>query len=165
MTKEELSRALALREIKTEVDDKNFVAPKKIPTFRKAGDEWLKSKLKGHDVSTVSNWHTHLTAHLYPTIGDRRLDWIDVRVVECEVRDVLAKTLSVKTVNKVLTTGASVFKMAMRHRLAKTNPFRDAERLKLEVGEDSPISEDDVYTPRRRERSQPWRSRGSPAPS
>jgi hypothetical protein len=37
----------ALREIKTEVDDKNFVAPKKIPTFRKAGDEWLKSKLKG----------------------------------------------------------------------------------------------------------------------
>jgi integrase len=137
-----------LREIKDEVDDRTFIAPCEIPSFRKIGSEWLKAQLSGHDPGTVAGWHTHLATHLYPLIGDRRLDRIDIQTVERDVRDaLLAKRLGPKTVNKILTTGSSVMGMAVRHRVAKTNPFAEANRAKLETDEDAPIDECAVYTP------------------
>lgn len=139
----------ALREIRDQVDERSFVPPREIPTFRAVADEWLRAQVKGHDPSTVGGWHTHLNAHLYPLIGDRRLDRIDVHVVERDVRDkLLAKDgIGPKTTNKILTTGSSVMKMAVRHRRAKMNPFAAAERAKLETDEDAPVGDADVYTP------------------
>jgi integrase len=131
-----------LRRIKGEVEDRTFIAQKDIPPFREVGDAWLKAQVVGHDPGTVNGWHTHL----YPLVGDKRLDWIDVEAVE-GARDRLSKTLGPKTVNRVLTTGSAVFNMAMRPRKAKANPFREAERLKNGLEDDSPISEADVYTP------------------
>jgi integrase len=136
-----------LREIQGEVEDRSFIAPKGIPTFRAIGDDWLRSELVGHDTSSISSWNTHLTTHLFPLIGDLRIDRIDVRQIETGIRDVLATTLSAKTVNKVLTTGSAVFKMAVRHNKARANPFHAAERSKFETDEDAPISEVEVYTP------------------
>jgi hypothetical protein len=52
---------VALRDIVGAGDDRTFIAPKQIPTFRTIGDEWLRAKLVGHDTSTISSWHTHLS--------------------------------------------------------------------------------------------------------
>ena len=139
----------ALREIQDQVEDRSFVPPREIPTFRVVGDEWLRAQVKGHDPSTVAGWHTHLHTHLYPLIGDRRLDRIALRTVERDVRDaLLAKdALGPRTVNKILTTGYSVMRTAVRHHRARMNPFAEAERAKFETDEDEPIGDADVYEP------------------
>jgi integrase len=137
----------ALRDIQDEVEERTFIAPKEIPTFKEVGEEWLRAQVAGRDPGTVAGWHTHLSTHLYPLIGEQRLDYIDIQMVERKVRDALGEKLGAKTVNKVLTTGSSVFKMAVRHHMAKVNPFREAERAKLETDEDAPVTEADIYTP------------------
>jgi hypothetical protein len=72
----------------------------KIPTFAKAGEEWLRDKADRHP-ATAQGWRVH-RRHLVK-LDNIRLDRIDVAAVE-RVRDKLRAKLSAKTISAVLTT-------------------------------------------------------------
>jgi hypothetical protein len=94
----------------TKVARGEYISPEKIPTFAKAGEEWLRDKADRHP-ATVQGWRVHLK-HLVK-LDNVRLDRIDVAAVE-RVRDELRANLGAKTISAVLTTCAAVFKLAQR---------------------------------------------------
>jgi len=63
-----------------------------------------------------------------------RLDKINVAKIE-EVRDKLSPELSAKTIAKVMTTCAAIFKLAIRRSYAVSNPAAIAERPRRQVTE------------------------------
>ena len=108
-----------------------YISPEKIPTFAKAGEEWLREKADRHP-ATVQGWRVHLK-HL-AKLDNVRLDRIDVAAVE-RVRDELRATLGAKTISAVLTTCAAVFKLAQRRGWVANNPAAIAERPRRAVAE------------------------------
>jgi len=108
-----------------------YVDPAKIPTFKRVAEEWLSEK-SGRHPSTVGSWRVHIQ-HLNP-LEPLRLDKINVAKIE-KVRDELAATLGPKTIAKVLTTCAAIFKLAIRRGYAVSNPAAVAERPRAQVAE------------------------------
>jgi len=108
-----------------------YISPEKIPTFAKAGEEWLRDKADRHP-ATVQGWRVHLK-HL-AKLDNLRLDRIDVAAVE-RVRDELRANLGATTISAVLTTCAAVFKLAQRRGWAANNPAAIAERPRRAVAE------------------------------
>jgi hypothetical protein len=142
-----------------EVEDRTFVSPKDIPTFAETAEDWFGSK-RNYRNSSLGFWRNHIDNYLVPNIGAHRLDRIDVKTVE-RLRNILHEGskpgdgLRAVTVNKILTTGAAVYKFAMRRGLAKSNPFALAERLREDSGDIVPagsdveggtVREEDVYS-------------------
>ena len=144
-----------LREVKGEVEEGRFVDPKRLPTFGVLAEQWYRGK-RDHRISSQAQWRSHLDLHLVPAIGDLRIDTIDVARMR-KLRDELRnKGLAPKTVNKVLTTVAAVFKVAMKDRLVKWNPAAEVERLQVGSAEvtaehadrsDVAVTEHDVLSP------------------
>jgi len=143
----------ALTKARNARNEGSYIAPKSIPTFREAAEEWIAGKSKKRP-GTVAAWRAHLYLHLLPHLGDMRLDRIDPAVVE-RFRDKLQEAppepkpvqtrpdqadekperkrqaLSAVTVNKVLTTAGAVFKMAVRRKYCLSNPLDVAERADI----------------------------------
>lgn len=156
-TKDEADRAM--RDALGKVDRGIYVSPSELPTFRELAEEWFAGK-GAHNPSSRAGWRRHLDLHLLPALGHRRLDAITAAVVEGAVRDAMAansRKLSPRTINKVLTTGAAIFKLAARRNLVERNPFQLAERLREGAGElredtdrardDGRLGPEDVPTP------------------
>ena len=123
-TRKEADKVLS--EIKTRIGRGEYVASKLIPTFREIAEDWFRTK-SDRRPGTVGNWRAQLNLYLLPKLGDLRLDRIDVGVIE-NLRDELRAKLSAKSVNAVLTTTATIFKLAVRRRLVSGNPGADTER-------------------------------------
>jgi integrase len=111
------------------------------PVFKETGTQWLANK-QDRRPSTVAQWEVHLHGHLIPTFGRRRLDQITPADVEHFRDERRAAGLGAATVNKLLTTGAAVYKYAARHRLTEGNPFAVADRCRLNADEVSLIDMD-----------------------
>ncbi|MCZ6562807.1 MAG: site-specific integrase [Deltaproteobacteria bacterium] len=123
-----------LRAIKDKVDDKTYISPRQIPTFKQAAEEWFAGK-RGYRPATLAYWRVHLDLHLIPKLGSFRLNCIDVGPME-RVRDELQDSgLSHKSTNKILTTASSIFKFAIRHRYTRQNPAKDVERARKKTEE------------------------------
>lgn len=140
-TKAEAERAL--RACEEKLDRGIYVSPRELPTFRELAEEWFDGK-RAHHPASRAQWRSHLDLHLLPALGHRRLDSITATVVERLVRDAMAEkprragatmSLTPRTINKVLTTGAAIFKVAERRNLVERNPFALAERLREGGGE------------------------------
>jgi integrase len=115
----------------TQVARGEYISPEKIPTFAKAGKEWLRDSADRYP-ATVQGWRVHLK-HL-AKFDNVRLDRVDVAAVE-RVRDELRANLGAKTISAVLTTCAAVFKLAQRRGWAANNPAAIAERPRRAVAE------------------------------
>ena len=153
-TKKEADAALA--KARNARNEGTYIAPKSIPTFREAAEEWIAGKHKKRP-ATLSGWRAHLDLHLLPALGDLRLDRIDTAVIE-RFRDKLRlpplestpvrttpeeagdkpkkkqkrrQALSAVTANKVLTTAGAIFKMAVRRGFCLNNPVAIAERADI----------------------------------
>ncbi len=115
-----------------------YIDSARIPTFKAVAAEWLREK-SGRHPSTLQGWRVHIRhlAHL----ESLRLDKINVAKIE-KVRDELAGTLAPKTIAKLMTTCAAIFKLAIRRGYASSNPAAIAERPRREVTEIS----DQQYT-------------------
>ena len=99
-------------EVRRKLTRGSYVPPTKLPTFGEVGDDWERGK-EQHRPASRAQWHTH-RAHLKP-VAQLRLDQIDVARIE-RLRDTLrGKGLGPQTVNKVLTTGAAIFKYSIRY--------------------------------------------------
>ena len=111
---------------------------------------------KGWFCDLGQGWRIHLDRHLLPHLGDKRLDTISEKSM-AEVRDALATSgLSPQTVNKVLVTASSVFRLGAKRRYCHRNPAAETDRLGLadiEITEESGskrngfVSEGDVLSP------------------
>jgi len=152
-----------LREVRNSIDNHDYVTPKRAPTFRELSDEWFREKVLGVGCKraprpvTLQGWRIHLDKHLLPRLGERRIDTIAEPSI-AEVRDSLkdASNLSPKTVNKVLVTAASVFRLAVKRRFCHRNPAAETDRLGIadvEITENGDsqrsgfVSEGDVLSP------------------
>ena len=72
---------IALANVTGKLSTNEYVAPRSIPTFRTQAEKWLESKATRRP-GTRANWRAHLDRHLFPRIGDLRLDYITVANVE-----------------------------------------------------------------------------------
>src|SRR5262245_63335879 len=61
---------------------------------------------------------------------------VDLQTIEEAALEKWRKRISPKTVNKVLTTLTAVLALAKRHKIRKDNPASEAERLRVEDGEE-----------------------------
>ncbi len=103
-----------------------YQPPETIPTFKETADQWMLGKMDRRP-GTTEQWQTHLDRHLLPTLGDLRLNQINVATVET-LRDDLRKRLGARTVCAVIRTAAAVFKLAIRRGVVSVNPAALAER-------------------------------------
>lgn len=143
-TREEAKRAEA--EISKRLEKGTYVAPAQLPTFGGLAEDLFASKA-AHRPSTRAQLRVHLDLHLLPatfgttlpgrwhTLGELRIDRITVEVAEAVRAYLVGKKLGPATVNKVLTTAAAIFKLALRRGLVERNPFALVERLRVGAGE------------------------------
>src|SRR5579862_4767982 len=132
----------ALRKALDAVDEGTFIAPRQIPTFREAAEQWFQNKVTKRPAS-VMFWRGHLDNHLLPHLGAHRLSDITVDVIE-SVRDRLLADghLGATSVKKVLTTASAVFKSAIKKGRATMNPAALADRPEdgdQEIGADGEV--------------------------
>ena len=138
-----------IRDQKKAIDDGTYISPRQSPTFREMAELWYGEKVLGigskskrvQRPATLWAWRIHLDKHLLPGLADKRLNQIDSGVVG-EVRDglkenggVTGRPLSLQTVNKVMNTATSIFKLAIKKNRTKENPAADTDRLGLDDGE------------------------------
>lgn len=107
-----------------------YIPAKSVPPFGEMTAQFMASKQAGYTPNTTAHYGSlcgHLTA-----LADYRLSAISVDVVE-RFRDQLRDEgkLCLDTINRVLSTGAAVFKLAIRRGYAVNNPFTLAERLRV----------------------------------
>ncbi|HKN13413.1 MAG TPA: tyrosine-type recombinase/integrase [Candidatus Binatus sp.] len=107
-----------------------YIPAKSIPLFGEMTAQFVASKQAGYTPNMIA-FTVAQCGHL-ASLADYRLNTINVDVVE-RFRDQLKDggKLSSGTVNRVLTTGAGVFNLAMRRGYAVSNPFELAERLRV----------------------------------
>ncbi len=112
----------------------SYRPPAQLPTFQDVAADWLASKADRR-VSTLAQWQVHLDLHLVPAVGHLRLDQITVQKATDFRGARLAAGLGPRTVNKLLTTGAAVYKYANQQDLTDRNPFALAERCRRDAAE------------------------------
>ena len=107
-----------------------YIPAKSIPLFGEMTTQFVASKATGYTPNMIA--FTKAQCGHLAALADYRLNMISVEVVE-RFRDQLkaAGKLSLATINRVLTTGAAVFNLAIRRHYAVSNPFALAERLRV----------------------------------
>ena len=130
-----------------------YIPAKSVPLFGEMTKQFIASKQDGYRPNMIG--YTRAQCSHLESLAYYRLAAITVAVVE-SFRDKLRDggKLNRDTVNRVLTTGAGVFNLAIRRGYAVSNPFKLAERLRvgsteLVEGEDlnREVSEDDFLNP------------------
>jgi integrase len=82
--------------------------------FGEAADRWLAEQVVDLRRQTRSRYKSHVTNHLRPRWGNRRLDAIDVTDAARLVRDLRASGLAESSINGILQVANRVFKFARR---------------------------------------------------
>lgn len=134
-----------------------YVPAKSVPLFGAMTEEYEVSRREGYTPNMTA--FTHAQCGHLASLADYRLNTINVEVVE-RFRDKLKDEgkLSRGTINRVLTTGAAVFNLAIRRHFSVMNPFELAERLRVGASElkpgeeatrdaDRELREDEVLNP------------------
>ena len=77
-----------------------YVSPREIPTFRQAADLWLDGKRRqGCRVTTLAFWKINLDRHILPTLGDLRLDQIDMVMVDGQLLSIESLVRQINRLN------------------------------------------------------------------
>jgi integrase len=119
-----------------------YVPPKNIPTFRAEAEDWLKVGKVRRRQGTLGFWRSHLDRHLFPAIGNLRIDQIDVRMIET-LRANLQPKLSPASAQAVVQTLGAVLGWAVKHDRLGKNPADKVSRVFVGSEELSPGYDDD----------------------
>lgn len=111
-------------------------------TFREYAEQWRSVQV--HRPSTAAQVETNLRRHIYPRIGDRRIDSIRTRDVQAlvkamELGDGERKALSPTTIEVVYTWLSIVFASAVTDRLIGRTPCEKIRRPQVEHHEVRPL--------------------------
>jgi integrase len=118
-----------LREIEDQIAKGLYIPDKKIPTFAKVAEDWLKHKKPNLRDSTWSVYDGHTQNH-FPEFEDLKINRITVAMVEKWITDRQSQSMPIATIRKILVTMGQIFRYAARHKYISYNPFLDAERPK-----------------------------------
>ena len=118
-----------LREIEGQIAKGVYIPDRRIPTFKKAAEDWL--ELKKHNVrrSTWEMYEGHLKNH-FQTINPVKLNRITTGTVEKFISEKQNDDMNITTMRKLIVTFNQVMAYGVRHRYIDYNPVRDAERPK-----------------------------------
>jgi integrase len=125
-------------ETQVKVSRNEYVPPAAVPLFEKAAQEWLLEKADRHPATRLEA--ANVLKHLAP-LNQRRLDQINVTVIEKLRDDLLAKSASTlrplapRSISRIMSSLAAIFKVAMRKGYVTTNPAAVAQRPRNPVRE------------------------------
>ena len=136
--------------IKSEVSAGIYVAPKNIPTFGALADSWIAGRIDqsrtpgaGYRPSSLAQWQCHI-AHMKTSFEQIKANEIDAQAIEKAIgkwrlpKGQGGRGLSIRTVNKVLTTMSRIFKFGIRNKCGtQTDPVKLIEKVKDSSGEQS----------------------------
>jgi integrase len=113
-----------------------FLPDRKIPTLKKAGEDWIELKKQNVRASTAKMYEGHLEHHFD---DDIKVNRITTAKVEKIISAKQQTEMNITTLRKILITFNQVMNYAVRHGYIGYNPVRDAERPKGqgELGKDS----------------------------
>jgi integrase len=144
----------ALTEVKSQLRDGTYVAPKNIPSFGALADSWIAGRIEqsrtpgaGYRPSTLAQWQSHI-AHMKICFEGTKVNEIDAQAIERAVakwrlsKKQGGRGLSVRTVGKVLTTMSRVFRFGIRNKSGiQIDPTKLIERVKESSGEQTEAGE------------------------
>ena len=144
----------SLTEVKSQLRDGTYVAPKNIPGFGALADSWIAGRIEqsrtpgaGYRPSTLAQWQTHI-AHMKICFDGVKVNEIDAQAIERAVaqwrlsKKQGGRGLSVRTVGKVLTTMSRVFRFGIRNKSGiQIDPTKLIERVKESSGEQTEAGE------------------------
>jgi hypothetical protein len=133
----------ALTEIKSQLSAGIYVAPKNIPTFGALADSWIAGRIEqsktpgaGYRPSSLAQWQTYI-AHMKTCFEQVKANEIDAQAIEKAIgkwrlpKGQGGRGLSIRTVNKVLTTMSRIFKFGIRNKCGtQTDPVKLIEKVK-----------------------------------
>jgi integrase len=136
---------------KVKVSRGEYVAPRKVPTFKTAAELWFASKADRRPAH-VTDLRSRLDKHILPRLGASRLDQINVGAIEKLRDDLKSAGYAPRTINAIIRIVGSVFRSAIRRDEIVRNPVDKIERAfvaarELRPGEDEADSNDDAVDP------------------
>ena len=133
-----LTRSQAERELRRLMDAEETVrAPDRAaPTMAELGD-MLAVRLQslGRKRSTIETVDSHVRIHIAPWFDDTGIDEIDERRLEAFIASLGRKGCSPKTVRNVMGTVHSLFELARRQKVVRTNPCQIIDLPKIDAGD------------------------------
>jgi len=138
------------KEVLAQVEKQEYVKPSD-KTLRTVAEDWYQRKLEARTYrrSSLKTWENRVENFIIPALGTLKVHQIDVEAIEKAAGEWNgAGKLSPMTVNKVLTTLASILALAKRYKLIKDNPALEAERIKVATEEEdnTDVNPDRVYS-------------------
>ena len=141
--------AAFLAETLTAVKTENFVLPPKY-TVAEVCDKWLEGKKQGRRDSTYDAYENHVENWVKPTFGAMKVVDLSVELIEKKMAE-WNKTVSAKHCGKILTTSASIGKLAVKYRYVRVNVAMLADAPRQVTGiderEGASVSPDEVLSP------------------
>ena len=132
------NRRRAERELRrrlVDVERNGYRKPERI-TFAEFAERWFNDYLPARNLkaTTVRNYRSSLERHLLPFFGRYDLAKLEAEpeVVDRFIATKMREGLAPKTVSNLVIDLGVVLKRAVRWRLMRSNPVRDAERRRLE---------------------------------
>jgi integrase len=116
-----------LNNIEKQVARHSYVPERRIPTFKKLAEDWIKVKANKVRASTLEGYKGHLRHH-FDDIKDVPVNRITPVIVEHYLADKVYQGMNLSTLRRVTVTFNQIMKYAVRHNYTDYNPVRDAER-------------------------------------
>jgi len=127
----------AMREIEDQIARGVYLPDKKIPTFEKVAEDWIKYKKQKIRESTWHAYNGHLKNHFH-SLNSIKINRITIARVEKFISEKQENGMNLSTLKKVIITFNQVVKYAIRHRYIDYNPVRDAEKPTGQGEEEKP---------------------------
>jgi integrase len=144
------NRARAERELRrrlVDVERDGYRKPERI-TFAEFAERWFNDYLPARNLkaTTVRNYRSSLERHLLPFFGRYDLAQLDAEpeLVDRFIAAKMREGLSPKTVSNLVIDLGVILKQAVRWRLMRSNPVRDAERPRQEPPEMQVLTESEI---------------------
>ena len=143
-----------LTEVKAQLKEGTYVAPKKIPTFGALADSWITGRIQlsrnpgeGYRPSTLAQWQCHI-AHMNSSFEKVKVNEIDAQAIERAMaqwrlsKGQDGRSLSSRTVAKVLTTMSRILKLGIRSKCGiQMDQTKLIEKVKESSGEQTETGE------------------------
>jgi integrase len=136
-----LTRSQAERELRRLMDEEVIIraVDRAAPTMAELGD-MLGARLRslGRKRSTIETVESHVRVHIAPWFRERGADELDEGDVEVFVGALGRKGSSPKTIRNVMGTLHSIFELARRRKIVRSNPCQIVDLPKADSG-DAPM--------------------------
>lgn len=127
-TKTEANKVM--QDILKQVDHGSYLPDKKIPSFEKVADQWLKHKKLSLREHTFYSYECHVRINLKPFFGETKISRINYPSIVKFISSETERGASVPHIKKSLIMLNGIMKYSVRQRYIDYNPVQDVEKPK-----------------------------------